>query len=255
MKHLIILCILCPLLASAQFMTPGDPTFGQVVNPPMTIGVQTPFLQYVMNEGSGSSLADTGTGNNAGTMSSPAWTTMGSSPAVTVNGGSGYIIGGGDTSTFNFIQNTKTFTIRIWMRVDTSVSQYGTIIMTDPGAGGNAGFWFAYQQSSGSIVFYVVNNGGSTMVGKQWSSVVPDSNPHCYTITSDGSTVTLYVDGVANGTTASITGTSTGNSASVLWYGHDGVGDPLAANLRQSAIWTSCLTPTQVGSDYTATIP
>ena len=137
-------------------------------------------LSYALNEGSGTTTADSSGSNYTGNLFNASWTTAGKfGNALAFNGSSSRV-----RSTANVALGTS-FTLQAWV-FNPSNAQYETILTV----GGNRDLYLA----NGQIGFY--NGTGDWLFG----SPISTSTWHHIALTYDGSSLRAYLDGVQQGT-------------------------------------------------------
>jgi hypothetical protein len=122
------------------------------------------------------------------------------------------------------------FTISAWIKQTSTTSGYRSLYCQD----GNHGLFI---QATKVNFFESADHAGATsLTTGTW---------HHIAVTYDGTTLTIYVDGVSDGSYV--------NAAFSLftagYIGSDGGGDPyFDGNIDDVAVWTSCLTGTQIAN-------
>jgi hypothetical protein len=130
--------------------------------------------------------------------------------STSVIGGSGYFDGTGDQLTIAnnsaFDIGSGNFTIEAWVYLS---STSGSVVNYSNGQTQNSNFaWEIYQLSATSIQVFIAQ-GTSEYVASS-TSLVPNAWNHVAGV-RNGNTLTVYVNGIAGGTTASVTGVTVNN--------------------------------------------
>jgi hypothetical protein len=192
-------------LSFVEIVQTGSPP----TNPPSTTPATEPtgsVGSYNFSEGSGTTAADASTTANAGTLTDGVTWTAGRSGAGTAlqfNGTTGFV---------NLAQNASqwlgvTGTVAFWLR--TTQTGHNTawhapgILGVESAGNGNDIFW-GWLDASGRIGIQAGNGSAAKS-----TAAVNDGQWHYIALTRNASTgqVRVYVDGVANGTATSETGT------------------------------------------------
>lgn len=168
-------------------------------------------------------------------------------------GGSGYFDGSGDSlSVANnaaFDVGSGNFTVEAWVYLS---STSGSVFNYSNGQSTNANFaWEIYQISATTIQVSVFQStsqytaSSTSLVANAWNHVAGVRN---------GNTLTIYVNGVAGGTTASVTGVTVNNPASstVKVSGYNNASAVItgyvadARMVKGTAVYTANFTPPTV---------
>jgi hypothetical protein len=139
--------------------------------------------------------------------------TLSSPYSTTTFGGSAYFDGSGDWLAFPnnaaFAFGSGEFTVELWVYLTGSS---GTVVNYSNGQSTNSNFaWELYQTSSTGVSFSVLS--GATQYISSSSSFRVNSWNHIAGVRS-GNTLTTYVNGIAGGTTVSLSGVTVSNPAS-----------------------------------------
>ena len=170
-------------------------------------------------------------------------------------GGSGYFDGTGDYLTVPYstaLQLTGDFTIEVWVNLVSKITNFPCIVNNYNVYGTNGGFAIFANHNSGTANKYNVALNGSFPVINSTDSITYNAWQHIALVRSGSGSnnITLYVNGVANGTTTStVTITGTSNN---WWIGASG--DDLANSyingyisnfrvLKGTALYTGNFTP------------
>lgn len=217
-----------------QDMNGGHPLGGSPV------GSQTVY--YKMDEGTGTSLRDTGPNNINGTITSCSWTTSGKNGrSIDCNGG-GYVNLGSNTAF-----NTPSFTYTTWIKTGTLNPGTGNAnIILGKESYTNNGFRSGLT-SAGLVSFWTSQSGGDFNVTS--TKAINDGNWHHLAFTYDDatSTFTMYIDGVKNGST---TGSYVVGTPGL--YINGGIGGITRSNssFDDFKVYSSALSADEIKIDY-----
>ena len=130
--------------------------------------------------------------------------------STSVIGGSGYFDGSGDQLTIAnnsaFDVGSGNFTVEAWAYLS---STSGSVVNYSNGQTQNSNFaWEIYQLSATSIQISIAQ--GTSQYIASSTSLVPNAWNHVAGV-RNGNTLTVYVNGIAGGTTASVTGVTVNN--------------------------------------------
>lgn len=155
----------------------------------------------------------------------------------------------GSASTHSFFQNTGVFAINLWYKMANNTGTFG--LFGNTGTSAEKGI-FCYQNSTGQLHLSMVNGSGaaSQLLNMTLPRFFLDTSYHMLTISSDGTILKVYLDGVLKG--ASTLGTlSSGNSTRALTFGYlNGSSSRLNGYLDEIGIWSRALNYTEVQSLY-----
>ena len=147
-----------------------------------------------LNEASGTTAADSGPANDTGTYSSvslgqPGFS--GSSTAAGFNGSNSRV------STASTISDPETFTEEAWIR--TTTHSGGKILGFGDSQSGTSGSYdrHLYMLNNGHVTFGIYDNATFTVTS---NNALNDGNWHLLTATMTPGTMSLYVDGIKQGT-------------------------------------------------------
>ncbi len=157
---------------------------------------------WPMNEGTSTQAGDFSGSGNTGTLTSgPTWTAGKFGQAVNLDGTNDYIDLGSNTS-LN-VASSQAFSVSGWVKTTES---YGPIMSLRSNSSENpiidimVGYDGAVT-SSGSLMALVRSDTSSSGQARVTGGTVNDGSWHFFTLTRDaGSTITLYLDGVSQGT-------------------------------------------------------
>lgn len=218
-----------------------------------TILADSPVVYYRLGESSGTTATDASGNAHNGTYSNATLGTAGlltgdADTAVTFNGSSSYI----DTNTDSPCNpGTGDFTLEAWVKTTSTV--FASLVLgkiASSLAGDN--YWLGYNYSAGKATFSI-NNADNSAITLTGSVSINDGNAHHIVAVKDGATLRLYVDGVADGTTA-FAGSSTISPADNLFVGKFGNAPYFYADgiIDEVAYYNTALSAGQVGAHYSA---
>ena len=164
---------------------------------------------WTLNEGSGTSAADSA-GSNTGTLTNgPTWTTgaHAGSGAVALDGGNDHITMG----TTSAAEGVSALTVSLWAKTSHSSSS-AHYLVAQYGSGNDT---FKIEWDTGEDIRFDVKNAAQTEgTGEYVGTFMTDSLWHHIVGTYDGTNVRVYVDGVVGGSVGSLSGlTSTSSLA------------------------------------------
>lgn len=202
----------------------------------------SPLAYYRQGEASGSTMFDSsgngsrdGTYFNSPTLGVSGLLTSGTDTAVTYNGTTQY----GENS-FSSWMNVSTVTIEAIIKTTTTS---GTVF-------GRGGSNRNYRLGVSAGKAFIEVSVGGTFPFLASSSLVNDGNPHHIAGTWDGSTSTIYVDGVSRGTLSASGGLSTaGNPLRVAARSGDSF---FAGTVEECALYGTALSSTRIAAHAAA---
>lgn len=164
-----------------------------------------PVAYYNFDEGSGTSLYDrSGNGYSSTAFGgAPSWVSGKYGKGLEFNGTSDYVT----RTTANFQSSDYAGTISAWVKL-TDVADFRYIVHSADEATGNYQLSMSIQGTTGKPYIYQRNNDTADYV--VGSTNVADGNWHYVVAVSDGSSYSLFVDGVAETLTAA-SGSNTGD--------------------------------------------
>ena len=213
-----------------------------------------PFLYYRFGETIGTSAADSSTNGRTGTLHGGTTHVAGScvsssSPALTLDGTSGYI------STPTQVSSPEVFSLEMWFNTTTTTG--GKLIGFGTAQTGTSSQFdrHVYMTDSGHLIFGVYVSGTDTITSPL---AYNDGNWHHMVATLSSTGMKLYVDGAA---VASNTGIVEGEPDTGYWrIGYDNLsGWPTAPTsyyfkgiIDDAAVYSTALTATQVAAHHAA---
>ena len=157
---------------------------------------------WSMNEGVSTQAGDFSGNGNTGTLANgPTWTAGKLGQAVNLDGSNDYIDLGSNTS-LN-VASSQAFSVSGWVK---TTENYGPIVSLRSNASQNpiVDIMVGYDGavfSSGNLMALVRSDTSSSGHARVTGGAVNDGKWHFFTLTRDaGSTITLYLDGVSQGT-------------------------------------------------------
>jgi hypothetical protein len=196
---------------------------------------------YTFDETSGASAADASGYGNTGTVNGgAAWTSGQTENAVDLDGTNDYI-----ALPAGVISDADTITVAAWVNLD-SVRNWTSIF--DFGSGTSTSMFLTPRNgANGKIRFAIKNNNSSEQI-IEGSSALQTGGWHHVAVTLNGSTGTLYVDGVQAGSNTTMTlkpsnlGATTQN-----WIGRSQYADPyLDGRVDDFRIYSRALNSSEV---------
>ncbi|GAC1306390.1 MAG: hypothetical protein NVSMB19_18490 [Vulcanimicrobiaceae bacterium] len=211
-----------------------------------------PTVYYRLNDTSGTVAVDTQAHSNGTYGGSPLPTFNG--PALTTNDANSAAFNNGGTVATNLaltdplIANAANFTVSAWVEV-TNTFDNARFVANSHTDSNIAGFQL-YASSATQLRFDVYGTALASAISG--AVTVLNTRHHCVgVVDSVANAITLYVDGVSNGTAAY---QKVGQSATGLYFGYNPAysGDYLVGDLAEIAMFNYALTPAQVTSLYNA---
>lgn len=238
-----------PFLHGAIGTKPAPPNYSLTVTP------DSPYGYWQFQETSGTSAADSGTGNHAMTHTNGPTvgvsTTLGAIPkAVTYDGSNDYSTTGAQ-SDYN-VSASGTFSLEIWVK--TTSSSFGTICGW--GDGTDPGFTINLQindASAGQVATYCKDGSGNDLKLYASANINNGSWHHLVVTSVAGGSLTLYVDGSAAASTS--TSRYTKSTSRTVWVAaNSGSGQYANATASEVAIYKTALSSARVLAHYQAGI-
>jgi concanavalin A-like lectin/glucanase superfamily protein/subtilase family protein/peptidase inhibitor I9 len=168
---------------------------------------------YSFNEGSGSTVHDSGPGNHDGTIEGASWTPNGKYGAALSFDGKDDLVSIVDAAGLDL---TNSFTMEAWVRPN-ALTNWSPVVSKGETAGGSSGYALAARGSSGPAGF--VGASGST-ASVPYTTSLPTGTWSHLTFTSDGFYLRLYVDGKLKATSSAISAKAT---SAELEIGHSDI--------------------------------
>jgi hypothetical protein len=202
-----------------------------------------------LDEGFGSTTADSGGSHPGSLFNSPQWTTGLSTNALAFDGANQYV----RVATGPIVDTLANFTIEAWVKWDgTGYQPYQGIYGESSGTWDKVNLALAY----GVPTFHVY-----TQVGSTWRSIASsyplDTNQwhHLATVVQSGVGGILYVDGAPVGTNASIGAGASWNPANTVTIGMACSGSTtrgFAGTIDDGQVYNSVRTPAEILADFHA---
>ncbi len=211
-----------------------------LVRPPNNLGL---VGYWPLNEGAGTNVTDVSGFNNTGTATAGAtWTTGKRGKAALAFDGNAEVA---VTSNSLNLSSYTSMTVSIWVKPSTL---WSAMPKAYPSFIGAANSWGMYgEKSNNKITFYIDNGSGvrrslvtdNASVANTWVNV---------TGTCDGTTMILYINGVAQSTTSTCTGGFENNNGFTL--GRSDTSQNFVGSLDEPRIYSRALTAAQVAALY-----
>ena len=162
------------------------------------------------------------------------------------------------TVAFNSALNpssTSPFTIEFWVKPDSNVTDaLGPSPVFNRVSTGNRSGWVFFQRSQSTGFDFAMYNGNGSTIGKDlvggsytagvWTMV---------TVTYDGSTPLMYINGALVNATLSGAGGYSASASAVFSVGaYDTGANPFNGNVDETAFYGTALTATQIAAHYNA---
>lgn len=214
----------------------------------------SPIGYWRLDETSGTTAYDSSGNGRNGTYSGTDYA-LGAIGAITGDPDRGLTFGGSTNSSVSVAHHsslaiTGNITIVEWVKVADRDGHYGIVSKTSNNL--PASFDFYIQQTTGLPVLYRGNGQPGVYASVTASSAVPaDDQWHMVAVTMSGTTVTHYLDGVANGTgTLSTTVADAGTS---LKIGNRNDGNtPMDGDIDEVALFNTALSADRIAAYYGA---
>lgn len=216
---------------------------------PLTPPGQNLIAAYGFNEGSGTVITNSATATYNGTyVGTPAWTAGKNGGGLTFSGSSGYV----NMGDVNSVDGVNALTVSAWMKTTGTTEQHLVDKGICQGVVNDGPFELgANFFTSGRASFVIYKSGGSPNYYPLESSVaVNDGLWHHISATYDGSTMRMYVDGIASGQ-ASVPGVILSSTSNALEVGgHCNGGSILwKGSVDDVRIYSRALSPAEVATD------
>ena len=204
---------------------------------------------WTMDEGTGTTIADSSGNNEAGTLANgPTWIAGEFGQALNFVHASTQYVNVGASSDFNY-ERTDSFSLGAWIKRTTS-SDWTFFLSKAENAGNSAGYIFGVNPTTSHIFFQ--EGFSSNYFAVEGSTNVMDGTWHQVVATTDGTGaagVKLYIDG--NLETASITNDNLGtnsikNSANVTIGSRGNGGVPFDGGIDEARIYSKVLSTNEV---------
>ena len=213
----------------------------------------TPLAYYRLGETSGTTAADSSGNGYNGTYEGTV--TLGAASLILNNGGN-LAVGGDGTSAYIKVGGTsalyglnRNFTVTAWIKPNFTTSGQTSGIWSS----GVSGFCIRCDWNGSALQFEILSDYAASLY--TWTTTIGNNTTTFIAITcSSAGVFTLYINGVAFGSTYTYTGTFTGTG---LVVGADSnypntPGDYLFGELDEVAAFNYALTSTQVANLYSA---
>lgn len=192
------------LVGLVMFLSfPVHATAATLQRPPNNLGL---VGYWSFNEGTGLRVTDQSGNGNTASVTSPVWTTGKLSQALFFDGTGNQVVTVPDSATLN---QTRAFTVSLWVNLVDGVNR-GFFEKT---VGGNVNTQFLLFTESNRFQFRVMTGSTQTISS---DDVVPLNTWMHIVGTFDGSTMRMYVNGVLQANTRTVTEQITGGSGATL---------------------------------------
>ena len=227
--------------------------------------VKSTEVQWLIEEGTGSTVADS-TGTNDGTISGATWSTdVPSFNQISLDfdgvDDRMEIVGSQSAGTYDFLHNSKTFTVMGWYKLDDYTVSNSMALVGTNYTSSLIGFNFWLDTRNGgtgqnhALRCNIDDGTNSTSVYQE--GVISDNDWHHYAVTGDGTTLKLYIDGSVQSSTASLPAATSSSAAYNLRVGHRAgiAGAPFPGLIDEVAIFSSALSAAQISAIYNIGLP
>jgi hypothetical protein len=216
----------------------------------------SPFAYFIEGEASGTSAADSSGNGYTATISATGITYGQTGPisgdattALLFNGSTGKITCPGGVSVVGWGQ----MTVEAWVKLTNNTSGRGTIWATGTtptNSGDGFKFWIGANGTNGGLAIGVSGNKWSQAL---FSQTFTAGTWYHIAGTWDGTTIRLYVNGVANGSTGTVTGSidTTGFAVTIGQDPQSG-GDFFSGTMGQAVLYSAKQTATELQEHYAA---
>jgi hypothetical protein len=241
MIRVLLICLLVlPALAQVGLRSPAF--VAQLQRTAAAGGNPSPSVWWKLDEGSGTSAADSA-GPNTGTLvNSPAWGAGHLNSSLTFVRGDGKYVDVGDDSSLDL---AGSWTVALWAKMGASVAD-GRFMLgkdTDTGRSWVLGIYL------NNLVFQYSGNTAVPSTPSSLAGFINDGNWHHYAVTFSGGTLTFYVDGVEDGTDSGSNPTVTGTNLRIGGREYPGNTDEWDGGLDEIKIWNTALSGAQIAVD------
>jgi len=161
---------------------------------------------------------------------------------------------------FNFIHNTKEFTISLWLKMDSYNATVSSVLVGNNYTGSNIGFqfWIDNRQNGTTRTNALKFNlwDGTNTAELAQDSVVVDNNWNHFVVTADGTTLKYYKNGSQLTDTDSLpSSTSTTGFANLRLAANTNtpIASYLDGKLDEVAVWNTALSADAITEIYNAT--
>ncbi len=226
-------------------------------NYPVSSGAPlTPEILWMkLNEGSGTTAADsTGSGNTGTLTGGASWTTgPNSNSAVTLDGIDGYIAIANEAN-FDFDFGSS-FSITCWIKINTSSSGGRPVVTKQNQSGNTEGIYLRADTDSNFLRLDLVNTSGTGITVYSTIGNFTKNVWRLVCVTYDGSSLAVGLNMYINGTTdnnyvgTAITGTMLNSNP--LWIGR-GVAGYFYGDVDDGRFYNRVLSSTEVSDIYVA---
>ncbi len=208
---------------------------------------------WKFDESSGSSVSDS-VGNNGGIWSGTLgsqWGTGILSNAGSFNGSNNHVNTANATS--STVTGTGDFSVSFWVYRNSNPAGVD-VIGTRAISSGFGGWVLTFNSANNLLQAYVSSTGSNwNLVNQGFNAAINNLTWTHVVLVRSGSTLSLYVNGVANGTTYNIGTNSINNPGYGLFFGSSGDGTrDFAGSIDEAGIWSRALTQQEITDLYGA---
>ncbi len=199
---------------------------------------------YPLDTGTGIQAYDVSTNENRGSLNnSPNWVAGKIGQALSFNGSNQYV----DVPSSSSLNLSDTVTLEAWVNL-TDYANTNTIISKVSGSGAaNGTYELRTQASTGYLQFVGFDTAQRTITS---SVAVPTGSWVHVAATKGGGTVTLYINGVAQGTGA--VGITSSNANAMKLGARDDLTNYFKGSLDEVRIYGRTLTAAEIANEYSA---
>lgn len=201
---------------------------------------------YPFDTGSGTQAYDVGANENNGTLTgSPSWISGEIGDALSFNGTSQYVT----VPTASSLSQTGSLTIEAWVKLASYTNNNEIVSKTVGNGATNNTYELRTQASTGDLQFLGFDTSLKTITS---SSAVPTGGWHQVAVTKNGTTATLFIDGVKVGQGS--VGTTTSNTSDMKIGARDDLASGYFMNgdIDDVRLYDTTLSSAQVAGDFAA---
>ena len=223
---------------------------------------------YRMEEGTGTTVADSSSNSNTGTLTNgPTFNTdvptFNSNFAISLDGTNDYapISGSLSAGTYDFLTSTLTYTASMWFKLDDYTQNSSQVLLANNYTSSNVGLQVWYDNRSGiSTNALRVNSWAGSSVSTNTGSAITDNNWHHLVVTATGASGTLevYLDGSSLTSTSLGATTATAPNQDLAIGGRiisGSVNSPIDGSMDEVALWSVALSASEVTDIYNSGTP
>ncbi|MFB3819491.1 MAG: N,N-dimethylformamidase beta subunit family domain-containing protein, partial [Candidatus Methylomirabilales bacterium] len=201
-------------------------------------------VEYGLNEGTGTTVADSSGSNNPGTVSGAAWTASGRYGAALTFDGVNDRVNVNDSASLDL---TTGMTLEAWV-YPTALSGWRTVALKERGTGGLAYALYAHDNAPRPAAY--INTGTNSDISVTGPAALPLSTWSHLAATYDGATLRLYVNGAQVGSRA-VAGSIRTSTSPFRIGGNAPWGEYFAGRIDEVRVYNRALTATEIQADMT----